>query len=113
MAYYFYAFSLMMALILFFTGRCFYRSNGKAWRHIAGFNTKSENERQQYDGIRLCRDYGKRIMLWAAPFLIGLVLDIVKLGAGAWFECAAFTLLLIWHIWDMHENGETRYRKEP
>lgn len=112
MAYYFHAFSLMMALILFFTGRYFYRSNGKAWRHIAGYNTKSEAERQQYDEARMCADYGKRIMLWALPFLIGLVLDAVRLGVGAVFECVGFALLLIWHILDMHAKGENRYRKE-
>ncbi len=111
MEYFFYAFSLMMALILFLTGYRFYHSHGKASQYIAGFNTKSEEERRQYDESKLCRDYGKRIMLWSVPFLLGPALGLINLPIGAMVETAGFTALLGWHIWDMHENGETKYRK--
>lgn len=45
----------------------FYRSNGKAVNFLTGYNMKSAEERKKYDEKKMCKDYGKRMMLWPIP----------------------------------------------
>lgn len=55
----------------------FYRSNGKAVNFLTGYNMKSAEERKKYDEKKMCKDYGKRMMLWPIPFFIGAVIDFI------------------------------------
>ena len=66
---------LVMAAIFFLIGFLFYRSNGKAANFLTGYNMKSAEERKKYDEKKMCKDYGKRIMLWPIPFVLGAVID--------------------------------------
>lgn len=99
-----------MAIILFFMGYAFFRSDGKASRFIAGYNTKSQSERQDFDEIKLCCDYGKRMMLWTVPFVAGFIIDCFFAGLGSVLAWASWIVLLIWHVIDMSKN-ENRYRR--
>ena len=38
---------------------------------------KSAEERKKYDEKKMCKDYGKRMMLWPIPFFIGAVIDFI------------------------------------
>ena len=99
-----------MAAVLFIMGYAFFKSNGKANRFIAGYNTKSPSERQDFDEIKLCRDYGKRMMLWAVIFTAGFILDCFFAGLGSILAWAFWIILLIRHVIDMSKN-ESRYRR--
>lgn len=83
-------FDLMMAIIFFVLGLYFYRSNGKAADLLTGYNMKSIEERKKYDEKKMCKNYGRRMMLCAIPFLAGLVIDVGFPGKG---------MLLAWIIW--------------
>ena len=43
---------------------------------------KSIDERKKFNEDTLCKDYGKKMMLWAIPFLIGIGIDIYSPGKG-------------------------------
>lgn len=42
-------FDLFMAVLMFFMGRYFYHSKGKASNLLTGYNMRPENERKQFD----------------------------------------------------------------
>ncbi len=92
-------FDLIMALCMFLMGFYFYRSKGKAADYLTGYNIRSEDQRKKVNEDLLCQCYGKRMMVMALPFLLGMVLDFFKPGLGnglawiVWF--ILFILLLI------------------
>ena len=79
-----------MAAIFFLIGFLFYRSNGKAANSLTGYNMKSAEERKKYDEKKMCKDYGKHMMLWSIPFFIGAVIDFIFSIKGT---------LIAWVIW--------------
>lgn len=81
---------LVMAAIFFLIGFLFYRSNGKAANFLTGYNMKSAEERKKYDEKKMCKDYGKHMMLWSIPFFIGAVIDFIFPIKGT---------LIAWVIW--------------
>ena len=83
-------FDMGMAAIMFIIGILFYKSNGKATNFLSGYNMRSTEERKKYDEIQTCKDYGKRMMYMAIPFLIGAVIDIQFVGIGC---------LIAWGLW--------------
>jgi len=92
-------FDIAMAVIMLAMGISFYKSNGKAADFLSGYNMRSAQERKKYDEKQMCRDYGKRMMYMAIPFLFGTVIDIWFTGVGclvAWgLWLVMFSLLLI------------------
>ena len=91
-------FDLLMAFIFFLIGIWFYKSNGKAANFLTGYNMKSAEERKKYDEKKMCKDYGKRIMLWPIPFVIGAVIDYAFPMKGmliAWIIWAVMLILLL------------------
>lgn len=111
MRWYFSILDACIALVLFFIGFAIFRSDGKAARYIAGYNTKSDPERLQYDEPRLCADYGRRIMLFSLPFFLGAIIDFFFPLLGLCTEAVLFTALLLWHIVDIKKHAESRYKK--
>ena len=79
----------MVAITLLF-GIWFYNSNGKAAKYLSGYNMKPAEERKKHDENAMCKTYGKRIMLMAIPFLIGMAIDYRHQGIGC---------LTAWGIW--------------
>lgn len=45
---FYFIFNLIMALIMFLLGICFYKSNGKAAEFLTGYNSRSKEERKNY-----------------------------------------------------------------
>lgn len=91
-------FDLVMASVFFLIGMLFYKSNGKAANLLTGWNMKSMEERKKYDERKMCKDYGKRMMRWAIPFLVGAVIDIGFPGKGlviAWIMWGVMFILLL------------------
>lgn len=105
---YFLLFDGGMAALFLFMGYLFYKSQGRASRYIAGYNTK----RQLYDEAALCRCYGRRIMLWSICFVVGFIIDSIILGIGIWVETLLFVVALLYHIFDMHKHAEVRFKKQ-
>ena len=83
-------FDIGMAVIMLAMGISFYKSNGKAADFLSGYNMRSAQERKKYDEKQMCRDYGKRMMYMAVPFLLGTVIDIWFAGIGC---------LVAWGLW--------------
>lgn len=96
---FYFIFNLTMALIMFLLGICFYKSNGKAAEFLTGYNSRSKEERKNYDEKTMCEAYGRRIMFMAFPFIVGTIIDFFYQGIGcliAWaIWCVMFVLLLI------------------
>ena len=84
------------AIIMFLMGWGFYRSNGKASMFLTGYNMRSEKERKTHDEeVSMCKNYGMRMMIMAAPFIIGAVIDFYKGGAGCTFAWIVWTILFV------------------
>ncbi|MCI5557233.1 DUF3784 domain-containing protein [bacterium] len=63
-------------------GICFYKSNGNAARFLSGYNMKSEDKRKKYDENAMCKAYGKRMIVMALPFILGIMIDTQHQGIG-------------------------------
>ena len=90
-------FDLFMALLMFFMGRYFCNSKGRASNLLTGYNMRSEDERKQFDEDAMCRIYGKRMMGMAVPFVCGAAIDFFKPGVGctaAWVEWIVLCVML-------------------
>lgn len=80
-------------------GLLFLQIKRKAADYLTGYNIRSEDQRKKINEDLLCQCYGKRMMVMALPFLLGMVLDFFKPGLGnglawiVWF--ILFILLLI------------------
>ena len=83
-------FDLLMSVVMLLFGIWFYRSDGKAAKFLSGYNMKPEDERKKHDEKSMCQAYGKRILLMALPFAVGIIIDIQYPGTGC---------LLAWVIW--------------
>ena len=108
---FFIIFDLGMALLLFILGLCFYKSKGKASNFLTGYNSKSEDERARFNEEKMCKSYGKRMMIWAVPFLTGSIVDIFRTGVGCILAWAGFVVLFIWHMVDRVKNEGRRYTR--
>ena len=105
-------FDALMAAIFVLTGYGFWRSDGRAARYIAGFNSKSEAEQRQYDTGRLCADFGRRMVLWSLCFIVGSAVDCFFPGIGSALAWGIWLVLLIRHVVDMSRH-EDRYKHRP
>lgn len=91
-------FDIGMAVIMLALGISFYKSNGKAVNTLSGYNMRPAQGRKKHNEKQICRDYGKRMMHMALPFLLGTVIDIWFAGIGclvAWGLWLAMFILLI------------------
>lgn len=104
MKLYYILFDLMMAILFFLIGIYFYKSNGKAANFLTGYNMKSIDERKKFNEDTLCKDYGKKMMLWAIPFLIGIGIDIYSPGKGVFIASILWVIMLIQLLIERHQR---------
>lgn len=104
MKLYYILFDFMMAIIFFLIGIYFYKSNGKAANFLTGYNMKSIDERKKFNEDTLCKDYGKKMMLWAIPFLIGIGIDIYSPGKGVFIASILWVIMLIQLLIERHQR---------
>lgn len=97
-------FDLLMAIIMFLFGIYFYKSDGKAVRFLSGYNMKSEEERMKYDENAMCKSYGKRMMIMAIPFLLGIIIDIPFTGIGCLSAWGTWIILFIFLLIDRNNR---------
>lgn len=65
---------------------------------------KSIGERNKFDEDALCKDYGKKMMLWAIPFLIGIGIDIYSPGKGVRITWILWVIMLIQLLIERHQR---------
>lgn len=99
------AIEFIVSLFLLCLGLFFYKAKDtkKAILFLTG----------DYSGLdtkRICRDSGKRIMMWSIPFLVGIVIDIFNPLMSLKIAFAFFMALLIFHIIDMSINRDKKYK---
>jgi hypothetical protein len=88
-------FDLLMMVVLFFMGLCFYRSNGKGANLLSGYNMKTKEERSRFDEPQMCRIYGRKMMQMAIPFFFGAVIDLILPGRGCLLAWIVFAVLFV------------------
>ena len=93
-----------MAVIMFLFGICFYKSNGDAVRFLSGYNMKSKDERKKYDENAMCKAYGKRMIVMALPFILGIIIDTQYQGIGCLIAWVAWIVMLILLLVDRHKR---------
>ena len=99
-------FDFSMAVIMFLFGFYFYKSNGNAARFLSGYNMKSDSERKKYDERAMCKAYGKRMMLMALPFMLGIMIDMQYQGIGCLIAWAAWMVMLVLLLVDRHKREQ-------
>ena len=97
-------FDFAMAVIMFLFGTCFYKSNGNAARFLSGYNMKSKDERKKYDENAMCKAYGKRMIVMALPFILGIIIDTQYQGIGCLIAWAAWIVMLVLLLVDRHKR---------
>lgn len=97
-------FDFAMAVIMFLFGICFYKSKGKAARFLSGYNMKSKDERKKYDENAMCKAYGKRMIVMALPFILGIIIDTQYQGIGCLIAWVAWIVMLILLLVDRHKT---------
>ena len=97
-------FDFTMAVIMLSFGIWFYRSNGSAVRFLSGYNMKSEDERKKFDENAMCKAYGKRMMVMALPFILGIIIDTQYPGVGCLIAWSAWIVMLILLLVDRHKR---------
>ena len=76
----------------------FFKSNGSAADFLAGYNTRTVEERTKYDEKEMCRSYGKWMMAMALPLTAGGIIDFFRPGIGSlcgWFLWVLLFILLM------------------
>jgi len=99
-------FDIGMAVIMLAMGILFYKSNGKAANLLTGYNMKPNKERKEFDEIQLCKDYGKRMMYMAVPFLVGAVIDIGFAGIGCIVAWGIWLVMFIFLLVERHKREQ-------
>ena len=97
-------FDFSMAVIMFLFGISFYKSNGNAARFLSGYNMKSKDERKKYDENAMCKAYGKRMIVMALPFILGIIIDTQYQGIGCLIAWVAWIVMLILLLVDRHKR---------
>ena len=99
-----------LAVIASFVGLGVLFSKGKGAFLIAGYNTASRSEKENYDEKALCRFMGKLMFALAAcwiPVALGAVLDVGWLyGVGI----AAFLIVIV--VGPIYANTGHRFQKK-
>ena len=103
---FFILFDIGMAVVMFLVGIYFYKSNGKAANSLSGYNMKSAEERKKYDETQMCKDYGKRMMIMAIPFLIGAAIDIRFVGTGCIVAWGLWIIMFIFLLVERHRREQ-------
>ena len=94
----------MMVLLFLFIGFFFYKSNGKAANYLSGYNMKSDKEREKNDEAGMCKDYGKRIMFMAVPFIVGSAIDYKFAGIGTGIAWAIWIVMFIFLLFERYKR---------
>ena len=65
---------------------------------------KSEDERKKYDENAMCKAYGKRMIVMALPFILGIMIDTQYQGIGCLIAWVAWIVMLILLLVDRHKR---------
>ena len=65
---------------------------------------KSKDERKKYDENAMCKAYGKRMIVMALPFILGIIIDTQYQGTGCLIAWVAWIVMLILLLVDRHKR---------
>ena len=71
---------------------------------LTGYNMKSIEERNKFDEDTLCKDYGKKIMLWGILYLIGIGIDMYFPGKGIRIASILWIILFLQFLIERHKR---------
>ena len=71
---------------------------------LSGYNMKSKDERKKYDENAMCKAYGKRMIVMALPFILGIIIDTQYQGIGCLIAWVAWIVILILLLVDRHKR---------
>ena len=71
---------------------------------LSGYNMKSKDERKKYDENAMCKAYGKRMIVMALPFILGIIIDTQYQGIGCLIAWVAWIVMLILLLVDRHKT---------
>lgn len=97
-------------IVCLLLGSYFYRSQGKASRFIAGYNSKSQEQRKSYDEDKLCKDYGRNMCWMSLIFLLGLGIDLKWTGRGVLVSVVCLAVAVMLHLLLINKNFDSEYK---
>ncbi|MBN2899878.1 MAG: DUF3784 domain-containing protein [Clostridia bacterium] len=100
--------AFVCAGMFFIFGFIFLILKENASKFITGFNTKTAEEKTQYDTAKLCRDFRNHMFLVGIIFLVGGLL-VGQFGVMSFVVALAVNLVLIFK--KVHFNDEKAYGK--
>ncbi|AWK52969.1 hypothetical protein DIC82_19105 [Clostridium beijerinckii] len=99
---------LVMAGIFLLIGMIFLILKEKACGLISGYNTKTKEEREEYDEARLSKDERRFFFIYAMIYLIGAVLSLFGGAVCFWI---AFVVWFVLFIKNVHLDAEKAFGK--
>lgn len=75
---------------------------------ISGFNTLTEEKRDQYDKVRMCIDQRNSFLLWAVIMAAGALLSWM---VSQYLAIAAFAVWLVFFFREVHPDAEKAFQK--
>jgi len=101
---------LLIAVIFIVMGVLFIKSNGKGCNFISGYNLKTEEERKNYDEVKICKYVGKTILVWAVFFIIGALVDCFYKGIGIMLAFFLFIIGLAYLIYIRCKKFDEKFK---
>lgn len=101
---------LLIAVIFIIMGVLFIKSNGKGCNFISGYNLATEEERKNYDEVKICKYVGKTILVWAVFFIIGALVDYFYQGIGIKLAFFLFIIAFAYHIYIRYKKFDEKFK---
>lgn len=95
---------MLIAITLVIMGIAFTKSDGKLCKYIAGYNMKSHEERKDYDEMKICKYFGKAIISWAIPYIIGAIVDCFIPIVGTSLAALLFIIAVFYHVYQSRDK---------
>lgn len=99
---------IVVSLLFFAYGLLFLILKGKGSILIAGFNTKSIEEKSKYDELRLCADFRNKMFLISLVFFLGGIVTWIR---GPFYFVLTVVLGIMLIVNGIHFNDKKAYKK--
>lgn len=101
---------LLIGAILAVMGVLFTKSKGKGCNFISGYNLATPEERKNYDEVKICKYFGKTILIWASFFIVGALVDCFYQGIGMKLAFLLFIIAAAYHIYIRYKKFDKKFK---